>query len=129
MTLGTLRGKVIRGDGIGRRLGFPTANLDQLPPPELEDGVYAASVTFEGAAHHGMLILGDHHRDGKMEKKVELYLLDFDGDLYGKLLEADIIEKIRPFKHFPSTDALIQRIRKDCDIARNIFSLLPHADT
>ncbi len=123
----TITGEVIRGDGIGGKLGYPTANID-CAPPALEDGVYAAFIWRGTTRYNGMMILGDHYRDTRAQKKVELYLLDFSGDLYGENLRAEIVEIIRPFKQFTGTDALIAQIERDCRQARNIFKQIDNAN-
>ncbi len=119
-----LTGKVIRGDGLGKKLRHPTANIDCTPPEAFEDGVYAAIILWGSDRYDGIVVVGDKHRDNKPHKKVEFYLLDFEGDLYGQKLSAEIIEKIRPFEKFASTEALIQRIEADCRVARDILKKL-----
>jgi len=112
-------GTVTRGRGFGRELGFPTANLD-TPPEELPaKGVYAARVflekrSFKAAAFIGSSPLGGHS-GGKV---LELHLLDFRGDLYGKKLSARLHAFVRPVRRFGSADRLRDAIRSDIEKIR-----------
>jgi FAD synthase len=112
-----IEGKVIKGDGYGKKLGFPTANLDQkqflrdkikLPP-----GVYA-SVVF---LHHLNKILKAAVVIGPLNKKkvpkIEAHILGFKGRLYGKKLTLYIYKFLRPFEIFKTEKLLIAQIKKD----------------
>ncbi|MBK8967332.1 MAG: riboflavin biosynthesis protein RibF [Saprospiraceae bacterium] len=110
-----LSGKVIEGNRIGRKLGFPTANIQisdthKLIPPQ---GIYAARV-YAGAIYDAMLYIG--HRPsiaGANGKSIEVNLLDFSGDLYGKQIVVEVLEFIRPDKKLNDLDALKQQIEAD----------------
>jgi riboflavin kinase/FMN adenylyltransferase len=120
----SLAGEVRRGDQLGRKLGFPTANLDTtgrvLPPP----GVYAAHARALGKSHRAVLNIGVRptlqHPEPRLQ--VEAHLLDFDGDLYGEELELTFVEKLRDEQKFPSLDALKEQIVRDIAAARRVFS-------
>ena len=105
-----VEGIVVRGDGRGRDLGFPTANLDVpdglLVPP---DGVYAGWTHGRRAA---VSIGTNPHFDG-VERRVEAYLLDFEGDLYGERLLLEIWAPLREQRRFDSLDALVTTIGED----------------
>jgi riboflavin kinase / FMN adenylyltransferase len=111
----SLSGKVVRGDGLGRQLGFPTANIDTaglaLPP----HGVYAVHAMVAGKACRAVLNIGMRPtlRNPKPELRVEAHLLDFDADLYGQELELLIGDKIRDEKKFPSLKELRDQIGLD----------------
>jgi riboflavin kinase/FMN adenylyltransferase len=109
-----VEGTVVRGDGRGRGLGFPTANLDVpevLVPP---DGVYAGSARdFRAAVSIGT----NPHFDGR-ERRIEAHLLDFDGDLYGQRLVVEIWSPIREQRRFDSLDELVAAIGDDVAHAR-----------
>jgi riboflavin kinase/FMN adenylyltransferase len=115
-----LSGEVIRGDGLGRQLGFPTANLDTtglvLPP----GGVYAAYALLEGARHPAVLNIGYRPtvHDVKPQLRVEAHLLDFEGDLYGKTLDVVFMGRLRDEKKFGSLDELRAQIAQDIAAAR-----------
>jgi len=110
-----VEGMVVRGDGRGRELGFPTANLDVseelLVPP---DGVYAGSARNHLAA---VSIGTNPHFDG-VERRVEAHLLDFDGDLYGQRLVVEIWSDIREQRRFESLDELVVAIGDDVERTR-----------
>ncbi|MFC1687218.1 riboflavin kinase [Patescibacteria group bacterium] len=115
----TLEGIVIKGDGLGVKYGYPTANIDcKRIPTALKDGIYAARIFIAQKKHNGLLIMGDKNRIHPGQIKVELYVLDFEGNLYKQKLIAEIVEKIRPFKKFGSTRELITQIEEDCQRAR-----------
>lgn len=115
----TLEGVVIKGDGLGVKYGYPTANIDcKRIPVALTNGIYAARIFIASKKHHGLLIMGDKNRIHPGQNKIELYVLDFEGNLYGQKLSAEIVEKIRPFKKFGSTRELITQIEEDCQRAR-----------
>ena len=111
----SLAGKVVRGDQLGRKLGFPTANLDAaclvLPPK----GVYIAHVNVGGKNFHAVLNIG--HRptlqNPTPQLRVEAHLLDFNGDLYGQELEIEIGEKLRDERKFGSLEELKAQISRD----------------
>jgi riboflavin kinase/FMN adenylyltransferase len=118
----SLRGVVIQGEHLGRKLGFPTANLDVAglltPPP----GVYAAEARLGSARHRAAVNIGHrptiHSADPQLH--VEAHLLDFDGDLYGQALELEFQKKLREEKRFPTTEALSAQIAEDIAQARAI---------
>jgi riboflavin kinase / FMN adenylyltransferase len=110
-----VEGVVVRGDGRGRELGFPTANLDVpdelLVPP---DGVYAG---WAGGSRAAVSIGTNPHFDG-LERRVEAYLLDFGGDLYGERLVAQVWAPLREQRRFDSLDALVSAIAEDVERTR-----------
>lgn len=123
----SLAGRVVEGDRLGRKLGFPTANLDAaglvLPP----SGVYAIHVEVGGTRHRGVLNIG--HRptlaNPAPQLRVEAHLLDFQGDLYGQEIEVTFVEKLREERKFPSLDALRLQIEQDVALARTKFTVQP----
>lgn len=116
----SLAGHVVRGDQLGQKLGFSTANLDVcglvLPPT----GVYAAHASVGGQRHRAVLNIG--HRptlaQSAAQLRVEVHLLDFAGDLYGQELEAAFVEKLRDEQRFANLDALKSQIARDIADAR-----------
>src|SRR5213079_581556 len=110
-----VEGIVVRGDGRGRELGFPTANLDVpadlLVPP---DGVYAGWVRDSRTA---VSIGTNPHFDG-VERRVEAHLLAFDGDLYGERLVVEIWSRIREQRRFDSLEELVTAIGDDVERTR-----------
>ena len=110
-----ISGNVVEGDRIGRKIGFPTANLDAanliLPP----NGVYSGSVKLKGKFYRVALNIGFRPTvaTAKPPLRVEAHLLDFDGALYGEELEVEIGEKLREERKFASTTELREQIARD----------------
>jgi len=118
-----LAGRVVRGDGLGRQLGFPTANLDttgRVLPPR---GVYAARCTVEEHVYRAVLNIGTRPTvtPEAQTLRVEVHLLDFAGDLYDRELEVVPVEKLRDERRFDSLEALRNQIRADVAQARRDF--------
>lgn len=118
-----LLGTVVRGEGRGQALGFPTANLEipeeLVTPP---DGVYAVEVRLPDGLRPGLLYIGRRPTfDGK-ERSYEVYLLDFAGELYGEELEVHLLERLRGDLEFPEPEALQRQIEQDLREARELFS-------
>lgn len=118
-----IRGKVIKGEGWGRKLGFPTANLSPKTPAakKLSDGVYAARIRVGRHAYEGIVIVGATTFFGRREKKLEAYLFDFSGSLYGKIITAEVVARVRGMKLFTNTGRLLQQIEKDIRHAKKIL--------
>ena len=123
-----LEGRVERGAGRGRGLGFPTANV--IPEGELRPklGIYAARARvldgpLAGTARPAALSVGTNPQFGEGgATTVEAHLLDFDGDLYGRRLRLDIGERLRDERRFESVDALVAQIREDVAQVRRLSS-------
>ena len=118
----TILGTVIRGDNLGKKIGFPTANLsahsEQFPP----NGVYAAEAKIDDGLHRGVINLGVRPTvtTGKSERVLEIHLFDFDRDIYGEDVEVRFLKFLRPEKKFENLDALVRQIRRDAEEARQI---------
>ncbi|RUM87618.1 MAG: riboflavin biosynthesis protein RibF [Thermodesulfatator sp.] len=119
----TLKGRVIPGEGRGRTLGFPTANLEvsseKLLPAR---GVYAVRVAWAGNWWKGVMNLGQRPTFEGRRLCLEVHLFDFQGDLYGETLTVAFIKFLRPEKKFSSPAALREQILQDCQRARQILS-------
>jgi riboflavin kinase/FMN adenylyltransferase len=119
----SLSGQVVRGDELGRKLGFPTANLAVtglvLPPP----GVYAVHAQVDKTVHRAVVNLGYRPTLSAPARglQVEAHLLDFGGNLYGQEMEITFVEKLRDEQKFPSPEALVRQIANDIDRARQVF--------
>jgi riboflavin kinase/FMN adenylyltransferase len=118
----TILGTVTGGEKLGKKIGFPTANLsahsEQFPP----NGVYFAEAWLDGVLLHGVVNLGYRPTvsTGKPERILEIHLLDFDGDIYGRDLEIRFVRYLRPEKKFESVDALVRQIDVDVRQAREL---------
>ena len=120
----TVLGTVVAGGKMGKKLGYPTANLsahsEQFPP----NGVYLAEATLDRALYPGVVNLGYRPTvsSGKPERVLEIYLLDFDRDIYGKDVEVRFIRYLRPEQKFDSVEALVQQIERDVRQARELLA-------
>ncbi|HEY9800510.1 MAG TPA: bifunctional riboflavin kinase/FAD synthetase [Leptolyngbyaceae cyanobacterium] len=127
----TLIGVVVEGKQLGRTIGFPTANLE-LPKDKFipRQGVYAVRVKILAQTPDansppeilGVMNIGNRPTVNGTYSSVEVHLLDWSGDLYGKQLAVQLIEFLRPEQKFPSLDALKAQIQQDCTVARQILS-------
>ena len=119
----TLRGEVVAGDSRGRTLGFPTANV--LPDPRAlvpGRGVYAGHVRLPGGEFYGACTnvgLAPTF-DDRRENRVEAYLLGYEGDLYGKVIDVTFVERLRPEQRFSGLDELKAQIARDVAEARKV---------
>lgn len=120
----SLAGKVVAGDQLGRKLGFPTANLDTAGLVSPPTGVYAVHAQVLGRSYRGAANIGFRPTltNPTPQFRVEVHVLDFDGDLYGQEMEVTFVEKIRDEQKFPSLDALKAQIHQDIIAARARFS-------
>lgn len=118
-----LRGTVVRGQQLGRKLGFPTANVEleraQVVPA---DGVYVVWATVNGRRHKGACSIGVRPAVGGTARTVEVYLLDFAGDLYGQTLDVEFAARLRDEANFETLEALTAQIARDVEQVR---ALLP----
>jgi riboflavin kinase/FMN adenylyltransferase len=117
-----IRGSITHGAARGRGLGFPTANLDGIDTLVPLDGVYAAQAWIEGesAPWPAACNIGPNPTFGEQIRKVEAHLIDFDGDIYGRRLELDFLDRIRGTRRFEGLEGLLDQIRDDVDRARRI---------
>lgn len=108
-------GIVVKGDELGRTIGYPTANLRVNPDKILPDeGVFGVNVVVEGSNYLGMMNIGFRPTVNlKGEKRVEVNIFDFDKDVYGQTIRVEMIGKIRNEKKFDSLDELKSQIKKD----------------
>jgi riboflavin kinase/FMN adenylyltransferase len=116
-----LEGAVVRGDGRGRDLGFPTANLALVPrSPSPATGIYAGVAHLPGSSHTAAISVGYNptFTDDRSEVRVEAYLLDFDADIYGSPLRLDLTHRLRDEIRFESVEALIEQLHRDVDAVR-----------
>lgn len=117
-------GTVVHGDGRGRKIGFPTANIninaDKLLP---QLGVYAVRVTIEQKMYHGMANVGVRPTfTDEKEPTVEVYLFDFENDIYGKDLSIEFIDFVREEKKFSNVDEIVAQLQRDEKKVRCLFS-------
>lgn len=119
----SLEGVVVHGEKRGRELGFPTANLaldhaEKMLPLE---GIYAVRGRVRGERLPGLLHLGPRPAFGSAEPTVELYLLDWGGDIYGERVRVELCARLRGVLPFTTVEALVEQMRRDEEEARALF--------
>jgi riboflavin kinase/FMN adenylyltransferase len=115
--------RVIHGHKLGRKLGYPTANLRWESPTHEFSGIFAVRVSGAGLVRHPAIAsLGTRPTVGGVTPLLEVHLFDFDGDLYGHKLEVEFVAKQRDEMKFEGLDPLIEQMRKDCGLAREILA-------
>ena len=114
-----LSGSVVRGDGRGRTIGFPTANLRITDSRKLipAHGVYAVRVLIGDQSHPGVVNLGTRPTFDHSLPTVEAHLLNYQGNLYGCELQLHFVKRLRDERRFESVDALKEQIARDCEQA------------
>ena len=107
-----ISGIVIEGDAYGRKIGFPTVNLQtdlkEFPP----EGVYAGTAVLENIEYKAGIVIGPKEKD---KHKIEAHLLEYTGDAYGKIVELTLHKFLREFKKFNTEEELIIQIKKDLE--------------
>lgn len=117
----SLSGEVIHGDKLGRTLGFPTANLE-IPKYKLipENGVYIVKVFLKNEIFKGLVSIGTRPTvTNSNERRVEVYILDFDKEIYGEELNIEFFHKIRSDQKFDSLEELVDQMNRDKSEAEN----------
>lgn len=120
----SIAGRILEGDKLGRRLGFPTANLDPAGLAVPPSGVYAVHAIVRRQRHRAVLNIGTRPTIGDTNPalRIEAHLLNFTGELYGEEMELVFAEKLRDEQKFPSLDDLKAQITRDVDQAKTLFS-------
>jgi riboflavin kinase / FMN adenylyltransferase len=116
-----IRGEVVEGDLRGRTIGFPTANV--LPDPLMvvpARGVYAGFVRVGKEIRAACTNVGVAPTFERNESRIEAYLLDFEGDLYGRIVDVSFVQEIRPERRFAGLEELKAQIARDVEEARRI---------
>ena len=114
-----IEGPVIHGLENGRKINFPTANIEQ-DEIILPNGVYITQTTVDGKAYKSMANIGTHPSISELDKPIiETHLLDFNELIYGKIIKVEFLKFIREQKKFPSFDALKEQLKKDLITTKN----------
>ncbi len=122
----SLAGEVVSGARRGRCLGFPTANLAVRPERALPpDGVYAAYADLRGQRLAAVVNIGERPSFNTGQRTIEVHILDYAGDLYGRDLVIEFISRLRPERRFDDVCKLIEQIGRDVEQARRIFAAEP----
>ena len=120
-----VRGTVVRGANRGTDLGFPTANLAMPPGTALAHGIYAVRVLLDGHAHPAAAYLGTRPTFDDGAPMLEVFLLDYHGDLYGREIDVEFIAHVRGDRSFDNVEALQAQMDADCARARAILEHAP----
>jgi riboflavin kinase/FMN adenylyltransferase len=118
-----VRGPVVRGKERGRTIGFPTANIAVTPDRALPAyGVYVTRAHVGGRTYPSATNIGVNPTFDDARPSVETYILDFEGDLYGRELRVEVLHRLRGETKFESIDALVAAIAADAQAARDYFA-------
>ena len=119
----SVSGPVIKGAGLGRKLGYPTANIGAHPFKILPPGIFAAHVKVGRETFNAVLSVGTRPTVGTLGGKMilEAHILDFSRMIYGKTIEVSFLKHIRPERKFHSLESLITHIKSDISAARKFF--------
>jgi riboflavin kinase/FMN adenylyltransferase len=123
-----VRGRVEKGAGRGKGLGFPTLNLPLAPGQEVRHGIYAMRVTHGGRRYGAAGYAGPRPTFGEDQPVLEAYLFDFAGDLYGEEVEIEFLAFLRPDQTFADGEALAAQMRKDAEAARVVLARIEADD-
>lgn len=115
-------GKVVKDRGVGRTIGFPTANIEtDIERQSLKKGVYAGETIIDNKKYTAIINYGDRPTFNEKKAILEAHIIDFDGDIYGREVKIDFIEFIRDIKAFSSIEELKTQLKKDLILAKNLW--------
>jgi riboflavin kinase/FMN adenylyltransferase len=120
-----LSGEVIKGNQLGRTIGFPTANIQVEDTTKIipGNGVYLVKIYHKNSLLIGVMNIGTRPTvSDKTENRIEIHIFDFNEDLYGQQLEVEVLKKVRDEKKFDSIEQLSRQIEQDTLFARQYFS-------
>ena len=118
-----LNGRVIRGDGRGKELGYPTANIRPFSSYKLipNAGVYTTFITIDGQTFESTTYIGNRSTFNLQQNVIEVYIHEFENDIYDMKVDLEFIDFIRNDKKFESSKGLIKQIQKDIEQSRELF--------
>ncbi len=117
-----IRGTVVRGEGRGRKLGFPTANLEQVDTLLPGEGIYAGRALVDGEAWPAAVNIGPNPTFGEGRLKVEAFLIGFSSSLYDQIIEIDFLSRLRDIVRFDSAGALVAQMDRDVAATKKVYS-------
>jgi riboflavin kinase/FMN adenylyltransferase len=119
----SISGRVVRGLGLGRKLGFPTANVDLRRLQTPIDGIFAARVRgLPGGVRSGVASVGTRPTIGGRTALLEVLIFDFDADIYGEYITVEFVRRLREERHFPDLAAMQRQMHVDVDAARAVLA-------
>ena len=110
--------EVVSGNKLGRKLGFPTANMDISSRTDITNGVYRSTIVIDGVEYNAMSNVGIRPSVESTGRWLETHVFDFHGDLYGKVLMVCLVEKIREERKFSSVAELRAQLEHDMEYCR-----------
>jgi len=117
-----MSGKVVRGEKLGRSLGYPTANVDLRRRQSAVMGIFAVRVHgLAGGPHDAVASVGNRPTFGGTKPILEVHLFDFDRDIYGKYIHVDFIGRLRSQEKYEHVEDLVAQMHRDADNARSIL--------
>tara|TARA_R100001143_G_C3361367_1_gene137147 strand:- start:89687 stop:90649 length:963 start_codon:yes stop_codon:yes gene_type:complete len=118
-----LNGTVIHGDKRGKSLGFPTANIQPENPSKVipKKGVYATWIRVDESYYRGMMNIGERPTFNEASFSIEVHILDFNEDIYGKEIQVQFVERIRDEMEFNGKNELVEQLHKDKEMTNNIL--------
>ncbi len=120
-SLFTFAGFVKKDKGRGRKLGFPTANI--AVTADLPEGIFVGFTKYDKKNHPSLVFIGSPITFDEIDKKAEVYILDYSKEIYDEFLEIEILKKLRDNIKFNSKEELVTQMKKDEEDARNFFKL------
>jgi riboflavin kinase/FMN adenylyltransferase len=118
-----IEGVVQQGRQLGRTIGFPTANVELGDYVRPRLGIYATRTRLpDGRKVDGVSSIGVNPTVGEVEARLEVFLFDFDGDLYGQTIETELIAYLRPEQKFANVELMVEQIRADAEDARRLLA-------
>lgn len=109
-----ITGKVVKGSGDGKKMGIPTANIEfKYNSKTLTQGVYSTKIKIDGKKYFGISHYGPRYVFNETTPQLEIHILDFDQDIYGEIVEIELLGFIRPTMRFKNTGEMLKQIDKD----------------
>lgn len=118
-TLFRFSGIVEHNLGRGKQLGYPTANI--AVPALTEEGIFVGITEHNGNRYQSLIFVGPAVTFNEVDKKAEIYILDFNQDIYGETLHVEVYKKLRDNEKFTTIEALIEQMKEDEQNARKFF--------
>jgi riboflavin kinase / FMN adenylyltransferase len=115
-------GTVVTGAKRGRTIGFPTANLGDVPTVLPANGVYAVQAVVDGQKYPAAANIGPNPTFGEEVQKIEAHLIGFSGDLYGRSLAVEFIARLRDTRPFAGVAELVEQLNRDVDAAKRVLA-------
>lgn len=112
-----IKGAVIKGQQLGRRMGFPTANID-AHDKRVDNGVYRSMVRIGTECYRAMTNVGLRPSVDGRTRLLEAHIFDFDRDIYGETIQVELLDKIRDEQKFASIEELQRQLQRDAELCR-----------